>query len=304
LAQQNTPDPNKDITSSRPNTAPKQPDGSPQNQAAKVTTKSAKPSDAKAPTTKSFATTTPETKADIPANQSETKPSTPADVTPYRAKREMIYDMFFRGRKAGHFQRTETYFHDGRIEVINDSITHNKKWLHKITTTNYSKSMYDREGQLQSFEIESREAYGRAVRFKGQRDAKGLHISRQVGKYVKNVFTAQGVEEKKSFPLGAFQGTSLDLRIPAGYPGISIYRAYLVIPKMEIIDQQIEFRQAPPNTGFQHLNPHLEVVIQNDLGKAMFLIDQQGQMLASRTNSPFGLIEIRIRQPSSILQPK
>lgn len=192
------------------------------------------------------------------------------------------YDMFFRHKKVGEFSRTEKHLKNGFIEVNNESNMNIKMLFTTVKAINRSTCLYDQRGELVQFTIKS-EVRGKITTYTGKRDQRGLTVVQTEGKKKQEGF----------FPADSFQGTSLDYRFPPAHAGISILRQYLVIPRMQMVEQSLTYREATPRKVFGKTQPVYEITIKNQRGHGTVLVTQDGRMIASRMLGRLGVVEIR-----------
>ena len=196
------------------------------------------------------------------------------------------YTMHFKKKMVGRFSRTEKTWSDGSHEVTNQSKMNIKMLFTTVKASNQSQSFYDKSNRLISFTITST-VRGRVTKFIGKRDAKGLTITKEAD--------GKKMGKPKTFPEGSFQGTSLDFRFPTAPAGVRIRRQYLVIPRRQIVEQDLTFRQAPSREVFGKRQPVFEISIKNNRGRGTVLVTRDGAMVASRMHGRLGVVEIRLK---------
>lgn len=230
---------------------------------------------------KTAATPIPRSNPPQTTKPSATTVTTGTKPTPL-AERTDRYDMYFRHKQVGEFTRMEKQMNNGLVRVENESRMNIRMLFTTVKATNHSQCFYDQTGQLVEFTITSK-VRGKTTIYTGKRDQRGLTITETQGKNKKQGF----------FPIDSFQGTSLDYRFPSARHGITIRRQYLIIPRMQVVEQSLSYRETTPRKVFGREQALYEITIRNQRGHGTVLVTQDGRMVASRMLGKLGVVEIR-----------
>jgi hypothetical protein len=205
-------------------------------------------------------------------------------------KRVFLYDIFFRGSKAGTLQRTEITHPNGTSEMKSESSFKVSMWFFKMAGENRSSAKYDHKGKLVSFKVYAK-VRGKESTSWGTRDAQGIQIFRK---------TPNAKEpSKKLFPAKDFDATSLDLSpIPMekAQPGQRFSQKLLRIDQQRLVTQEITVFGAGKQAIQGKEVALLRLKIKGPQGTGDVVLAKEGWMISTTANSRFGSFEMKLQE--------
>ena len=218
------------------------------------------------------------------------KATTPAPKTlQKKKKRVFLYDIFFRGSKAGTLQRTEITRPNGTSEMKSESSFKVSMLFFKMEGINRSSAKYDSKGMLLSFKVYAK-VRGKESTSWGTRDAQGIQIFRK---------TPNAKEpSKKLFPAKDFDATSLDIApIPMqkAQPGQRFSQKLLRIDQQRLVTQDITIFGAGKQSFQGKEVSLLRLKIKGPQWTGDVVLAKEGWMISTTASSRFGSFEMKLK---------